>query len=114
MATANTTTPSNPDATTDMEEAWRAAVQRYEQNTLKKITILPSATSVDDIMNTVKGQQTLFSNHRHDKSKFDKLRTLLTKVMNRIDLVCDLVAQPSVNVSKCLFSMALILGNADI
>jgi fungal STAND N-terminal Goodbye domain len=83
----------------EIGELWRVAVDRYEQNTGTKIKLFPPATSVDDILDTVKGKEKSFRFHRHNASGFDEFRTLLAKAMQRIDKVSKVVAQPVSQVS---------------
>lgn len=68
---------------------------------MTKVNFL-SVTTVDDLVNALQDKGTVFKNFRHSGSKFDKFRTLVRKIMGRINFVSDVVAQPAVNVSDRL------------
>ncbi|EED17209.1 tankyrase, putative [Talaromyces stipitatus ATCC 10500] len=82
---ASPNTHLNTPLASDINVIWQAAIDRYEQNSMTKVDFL-SATSVDDIVNALQDKGTVFRNFRHSGSKFDKFRTLVTNIMNRINI----------------------------
>lgn len=77
----------------DVGTIWKAAIDRYETATGTKFTSLASAHNVNDILNEIHERETKFKSSRHDGSKIDKFRTLVSKSLKPIDRMGDAVAQ---------------------
>ena len=92
MATLEPPVESKADATIDIGVIWREAVDSYEKTTIVKIESLARATNVDEILNDIRERETKFKGYRHDGSKLDKFRTLISKSLNPIDKVGNMVA----------------------
>lgn len=74
---------------------------------MTQVDFLPSATSVDDLVDALSDKESSFKKFRHNGSKSDKFRMVLTKFMKRINFVSDVVAQAAVNVSNKLYPSAI-------
>ena len=83
----------------DVEEILRTAICRYETTTGTKLESLAKANTLDDVQNEIRNREALFKSHRHDGSKTDKFRTLVSKSLKPIEKVSEIVAQASSNVS---------------
>lgn len=97
------TTISNvhPESSTksDIEEIWRTAICRYETTTGTRFECLAKANTLDDVQNEIRNREALFKSHRHDGSKTDKFRTLVSQSLKPIEKVSEIAAQASSNVS---------------
>lgn len=91
MATLEPPVGSGADATIDVGDIWRTAISRYEKTSMVKLESLAGASSVDEVLNDVHERGTKFKSYRHDGSKLDRFRTLVSKSLNPIDQVCNLV-----------------------
>ncbi|PGH05438.1 hypothetical protein GX51_02962 [Blastomyces parvus] len=83
----------NVNAATDIDAIWKAAIDRYENVTTTKITYLTSAKNVDDILNEIHDRESKFKSFRHDGSKTDRFRTLVSKSLRPVEQVSDILAQ---------------------
>ena len=92
MATLEQPVESEAGATIDIGVIWREAVSSYEKTTMVKIESLARASNVDEILNDVRERETKFKCYRHDGSKLDNFRTLVSKSLNPIDKVGNMVA----------------------
>ena len=92
MATLEPSVESEADATIDVGAIWRVAMDRYEEITMVKIESLAGASNVDEILNDIRERETKFKVYRHDGSKVDEFRTLVSKSLNPIEKLGDMVA----------------------
>lgn len=92
MATLEPPVKSEADATIDIGVIWKEAVDSYEKTTMVKIESLARASNVDEILNDIREREIKFKDYRHDGSKLDKFRTLVSKSLNPIDKVGNMVA----------------------
>lgn len=100
MVTLEPAVESEADATIDIGVIWREAVASYEKTTMVKIESLARASNVDEILDEVRERQTKFKGYRHDGSKLDKFRTLVSKSLNPIDKVGNMVASAASTVRR--------------
>ncbi|KAL8648633.1 MAG: hypothetical protein Q9210_004877 [Variospora velana] len=80
------------DAAADIAAIWQTAINRYEEITMEKMETLAGAGSVDVILDDIHEKETKFKRYRHDGSKLDKFRTLVSKSLDPVDKVGNLVA----------------------
>jgi len=92
MAILEPPVEAKADATIDVGAIWRVAMDRYEELTMVKIESLAGASNVDEILSDIHERGTKFKGYRHDGSKLDKFRTLVSKSLNPIDKVGNMVA----------------------
>jgi len=76
---------------TDIGAIWSAAVVRYEATTSIKIQSLAGPKSVDEILIDYNDREKNFSSHRHDDSRLDKFRRLLSRSLAPIEMWGDIV-----------------------
>ena len=76
---------SGADATIDVGAIWRVAMDRYEEITTVKIESLTGVRNVDEILKDIREREREFKDYRHDGSKLDKFRTLVSMSLNPID-----------------------------
>lgn len=91
---------SKADATIEFGAIWKVAINRYEEITMVKIQSLAEANNVDEILNDIHERETKFKGYRHDGSKLEKFRTLVSKSLNPIEEVGDMVASAASTVRK--------------
>lgn len=92
MANLEPPVESKAGATIDVGAIWKVAMDRYEEITTVKIESLTGASNVDEILKDIRERETKFKGFRHDGSKLDKFRTLVSKSLNPIDTVGNMVA----------------------
>jgi hypothetical protein len=92
MATLELPIRSKTAATTDVGAIWKAAIDRYEEITMVKIETLAGANNVDEILDEIRGRETKFKGYRHDGSKSDKFRSLISKSLGPIEQLSNIVA----------------------
>ncbi|KAL9014436.1 MAG: hypothetical protein Q9173_000918 [Seirophora scorigena] len=80
------------DPTANIAAIWQAAIERYEEITMEKMETLSGASSVDVILDDIREKETKFKCYRHDGSKLDRFRTLVSKSLDPVDKVGNLVA----------------------
>ena len=107
MATVAAAPSSGADATSNIAAIWKGAIDRYEQITKAEMQHMAQASSVDDILNNIHDQETKFKGFRHSGSKTDKFRTLVSKCLDPINKVGDIVASASSTVRNQCPSVSL-------
>ena len=100
MATIEFPVELKADAAIEFGAIWKVAIDRYEEITMVKIQSLAGANNVDEILNHIHERETEFKGYRHDGSKLDKFRTLVSKSLNPIEKVGDMVASAASTVRK--------------
>ena len=100
MSTVEMPIESEADSITDLGTIWKVAMDRYEEITMVKIQSLAGANNVDEILNDIHERETKFKGYRHDGSKLDKFRMLVSKSLNPIEKLSDMVASAASTVRK--------------
>ena len=59
---------------------------------------LPQFRSLDNILNDALLKRNIFDSFRHDKGKFDRLRTIITKITYLVSRAAEDIAQAAVPV----------------
>ncbi|EPE36656.1 Ankyrin repeat-containing protein [Glarea lozoyensis ATCC 20868] len=80
-------------ATTDVGAIWKAALVRYEAITTVKIESLGAANNVEEILADIHERETKFKTYRHDSSKLDRFRSLVSRSLGTIEKLSNMVAQ---------------------
>ena len=99
MAAAGLPVVPTANPTTDIGAIWKVAIARHEEITMVKIQSLSEAKNVEDILNDIRERETKFKGFRHDGSKLDKFRTLVSKSLYPIEKVGNVIALAASNVS---------------
>ncbi|RSL87145.1 hypothetical protein CDV31_016307 [Fusarium ambrosium] len=81
------------DVTSDVGLIWESAVDRYQAITGEQIQQLARAKSVAQILEDINDNEARFKIHRHDGTKLDRFRTLVSQSLSPIQFVGDIVAQ---------------------
>jgi hypothetical protein len=92
MAIVELPAESRTDADINIGVIWKAALDRYEKIIIVKIESLAEAANVDDILNEIYEGEITFKDYRYDSFKLDKFRTLVSKNLDRIDKVGNIIA----------------------
>lgn len=100
------------DATTDIGEIWKEAIDSYQQITKVKIESLTPAGNVDEVLSATRESEIKFKGYRHDGTKLDKFRTLVSKSLGPIEKVGSIVASSASAVREPSHASSLI--NDDI
>lgn len=90
---------SGPSIDTDIAEIWKTAICRYEETIGTGIESLTKANTLADILNEIHDKESMFKSKRHDGSKTDKFRSLVSKTLYPIEKIGEIVAQASSSVS---------------
>jgi ankyrin repeat domain-containing protein 50 len=90
------------DATTDVGAIWNEAINRYEDITKVKIESMTPASNVDAVMSEIRKRETTFQGYRHDGTKLDRFRTLVSKSLRPIEQVGSIVASAASAVRRKL------------
>jgi hypothetical protein len=80
------------DATTDVGAIWKEAIDRYEDITKVKIESMARARNVDEVLRETRDRDTKFRAFRHDETKMDNFRTLVSRSLGPIEKVGSMVA----------------------
>ena len=91
---------------------WERAIEGFEELSLEKIDHLPKANNVDEILVHVRERESKFKLYRHDGSKVDKFRTLVSKSLDPVDKIGNMVATAATVV--WLYSMTSFKMNAYV
>ena len=92
MASAELPVELETNATTDVGTIWKTAIDRYEEVTAVKIQSLAVVNNVDDILAEISERDMKLKGHRHDSSKSDKFRTLVSKSLSPIEKLSNIGA----------------------
>lgn len=84
---------------TDVGAVWRAAVDRYMDITQVDLSLIGPVNNLEDVLGEINKREQLFKRARHDGSKTDKFRSLVSRSLKSIDKVSEVVAQGVSNVS---------------
>ena len=100
MATAGLPFRSRTANVTDIGTLWKAATDRYETATGVKIESLTKANNLDEILGQIQGNMASFKAHRHDGSKLDRFRSLVSKSLSLIEQLSKIVATAASSVRQ--------------
>lgn len=92
MATVELTVGSGTAPATDIGTIWKAAIDRYEEITMVKIEALARANNMDEILLEIQGRETKFLSYRHNGSRIEKLRSLMSRTLNPVGKLSNIVA----------------------
>lgn len=84
---------------TDVGAIWRTAIDRYKDITQVDLGSIEAANSVEDVLSEIDIREEEFRRTRHDGSKTDRLRSLVSRSLNSIETVSEVVAQGASSVS---------------
>ncbi|TGO07453.1 hypothetical protein BTUL_0275g00150 [Botrytis tulipae] len=104
------------DATTDVGAIWKAAIVRYEDITKVKIESAAKANNVDEILKNIREREDMFKGYRHDGSKVDKFRSLVSKSLDPIEKLGNVVGQAATTAfppSTAIFTAAVNSVSSD-
>lgn len=90
---------SAADSVTDIGAIWRTAINRYKDITQVDLGSIEAATSVEDVLSEIDTREEEFKRNRHDGSKTDRFRSLVSRSLKSIETVSEVVAQGASNVS---------------
>lgn len=90
---------SAADSVTDVGAIWRAAINRYKDITQVDLGSIEAATSIEDVLSEIDMREEEFKRNRHDGSKTDRFRSLVSRSLKSIETVSEVVAQGASNVS---------------
>jgi len=100
MVTVNLPVRSRTTVTTDIGAIWKAAIDHYEEITKVKIESLAVANNVDEILEEIHGRETKFKGYRHDGSKLDKFRSLVSKSLGPIEKLSNIAMSAALTVRQ--------------
>ncbi|CAI7636162.1 unnamed protein product [Penicillium palitans] len=78
---------------TDVGAVWRAAVDRYTEITQVDLSLIGPVNNLEDVLGEINKREQLFKRARHDGSKTDKFRSLVSRSLKSIGKVSEVVAQ---------------------
>jgi fungal STAND N-terminal Goodbye domain len=80
------------DLAIDIGTMWRSAIEDYEKTIMAKITSLPKANNVDELVQEMRLRERKFTDKRHDASQLDKFRSLVKKSLFPIEKLSGISA----------------------
>lgn len=84
---------------TDVGAIWRAAIDRYKDITQVDLGSIEAANTVEDVLSEIDIREEELKRTRHDGSKTDRFRSLVSRSLNSIETVSEVVAQGASSVS---------------
>ncbi|KAJ5154427.1 uncharacterized protein N7500_009866 [Penicillium coprophilum] len=78
---------------TDFGAVWRTAVDRYKDITQVDLGSIEAANTVEDVLSEIDIREEEFKVSRHNGSKTDKFRSLVSRSLNSIEMVSQVVSQ---------------------
>ena len=96
------------DGTSDLGLLWKSAVAQYEAIAGVQFQHLAKARSVSQILDDIDDKTAKFKSHRHDGSKLDRFRTLVSQSLAPIQSLASIVAQATKTASH--FSLYFFLS----
>jgi len=85
---------------TDIGAIWEGAIHRYEMVIGMKVESLAKANNVDEILSQIQGNVASFKAHRHDGSKLDRFRSLVSKSLDPVEQISKIVASAVLSVRQ--------------
>jgi hypothetical protein len=93
---------------------WKEAIDRYKEIMKVKIGSLTRASNVDEVLSETRKRETIFQGYRHDETKLDKFRALVSKSLSPIEKVGSMVASAASVVRGNPVGPSISLANFDI
>ncbi|KAK3994869.1 ankyrin repeat-containing domain protein [Cladorrhinum sp. PSN332] len=84
---------SAADTTVNIANLWKTALIEYENTTGIRIQALDSAKDIEEILSDLCKDEGRFKQRRHDGSKLDKFRTLVSQSLGPVEKLGNIVAQ---------------------
>ncbi|KAL8790643.1 MAG: hypothetical protein Q9213_000491 [Squamulea squamosa] len=84
----------------DIGSIWRTAIDRYEAVTGIKLDSLATVNSVEEILDAIHEKDTNFKSFRHDGSKVDRFRSLVSKSLRPIEILSNITAEAASSVRR--------------
>lgn len=100
MATVQPPVDARADDVDDVGVIWKEAIVRYEINNKCKIQSLDGASSVNEILIKIRNAEKNFDLYRHDGSRLNRLMTLVSKSLNLVDKISNVVASAASTVRR--------------
>ena len=91
---------------TDVGALWQKAIERYEKTTHVKIETLPKVNKVDEILAEVHAKKLVFEGYRNDGSYVDRFRSLVTKSLQPVERLGEIVGSAVSSVSIKTYSIS--------
>jgi hypothetical protein len=91
--------PVPADEIFDTSKIWKAAIDEYEKNAGVRIATLNSVNTIEGILNEVNTSERRFLTRRHDGSRADRLRAILSQSLRPIEQLLNVATQVSKGVS---------------
>ncbi|KAJ5775210.1 uncharacterized protein N7511_000221 [Penicillium nucicola] len=85
---------------TDVGAIWRDAIGRYKDITQVDLGSIETANSVEDVLSEIDIRKEEFERTRHDGSKTDRFRSLVSRSLKSIETVSEIVAQGTSNTAS--------------
>ncbi|KAL8853771.1 MAG: hypothetical protein Q9221_001414 [Calogaya cf. arnoldii] len=100
----------------DIRAIWHIAIDQYEAITTFKLDSLASANNVEEILSEIRKEDTKFKVKRHDGSRVDRFRSLVSKSLRPIEVFSQITAKAassSFPPSKAIFLASAKAVSAD-
>ncbi|KAL8367153.1 hypothetical protein RB599_010243 [Gaeumannomyces hyphopodioides] len=89
------TGPVPADEAIDTSKIWKAAIDQYEKIAGVRIATLNGVNTIEDILKEVRTSEKTFLRRRHNGSRSDRFRTLLSQSLDSIQRLLEVAAQAS-------------------
>lgn len=101
IATTDLTIGCSPSVnlTPQLGDIWKNAISEYEKTTGEAIEALSTASTVDAVLEEIRQKGTKFQTFRHDGSKTDKFRSLVSQSLEPIVFLSGIVAHATKHAS---------------
>ena len=83
----------------DVGSIWQTAIDQYEAITTIKLHSLARANSVEEILSEIREEDSTFKTFRHDGSRVDKFRSLVSRSLRPIQVLSEITAEAASSVS---------------
>jgi fungal STAND N-terminal Goodbye domain len=80
------------DSTSDIGAIWKEAIDRYQEIANVKVESLTRAVNVDGVLTETHKKEAMFKGYRHDETKLDRFRALVSRSLSPIEKVGGIVA----------------------
>ena len=97
--------------TTDLGAIWQEAVDQYEDATKVTIASLPPISNLNMVLNEIRTRETAFRSHRHNGSRLDKFRSLVSKSSKPIEVIGSMIASSASTVRGNLIFIDRIISH---
>ncbi|KAL9033006.1 MAG: hypothetical protein Q9180_006179 [Flavoplaca navasiana] len=85
---------NSPGNTThDVGSIWQMAIDQYEAITTTKLHTLARANNVDEILSEIREEDTKFKTFRHDGSRADKFRSLVSRSLRPLEVLSQITGE---------------------